>query len=47
MAQLVKKNGGAYQEVKLETNGAYGPHHVFKSVPFRDVVKVREPLVDM
>lgn len=47
LARLVKKSGAVYREVKLETRGEWAPQHVFRSVPFDEIIRVGSDLVEM
>lgn len=46
LARLVTKSGSSYEEVELKKNGDWGPHHVFRTVQFKDIVRVGNELVD-
>ena len=37
--------GGAFLDVQLEKDGDWGPHNVFRTVKFDDIVKVGNELV--
>lgn len=47
LARLVEKSGSAYREVQLHKDGEWGPHHVFRTVQFNDIVRVGNELVDL
>ena len=47
LARLVKSIGSSYKEMRLEKDGAYGPHHVFQCVPFDKIISVHHKLTDM
>ena len=47
LARLVKSIGSSYKEMRLEKDGAYGPHHVFQCVLFDKIVNVQNNLTDM
>ena len=47
LVRLLKQIGDGFKEVDLETNGSYGPHHIFRTVPFDKIISVEGDLVDM
>ena len=47
LVRLMTRTGGASLDVRLEKDGDLGPHHVFLTMKFDDVVKVENELVEM
>ena len=39
--------GGTFTEVLLDKDGYRGPHHVFRTLNFGDIVKVENELVEI
>ena len=48
MARLLKRSGrSSFSEVKLEKDGDWGPHHVYKVVSSDKIFSVESHLIEM
>ena len=47
LVRLMTRTGGSFLDVRLEKDGNWGPHNVFCTVNFDNIVKVENDLVEM